>query len=215
MNIAFLGYGKVGAALADHLERLGHSVTLAARDPISESVKKAITKNPDLALASPRAAVKGADVVFLATPFQANESALKSVATELEGKILVDCTNPVGPNLTHGLKSKQSGSELVQGLVPNTRVVKAFTIYGFENFENNVFPNYNVKPVMMYCGKSEFARKKVGGLIGQLGWEPLDVGGLEQALHLEHMTLLWVRMVRIGGHSPHMVWAMLTRQAFP
>jgi hypothetical protein len=47
--------------------------------------------------------------------------------------------------------------------------------------------------------------------IAQLGWHPLDVGGLEQALHLEHMTLLWVRMVRVMGQSPHRVWAMLTR----
>ena len=52
-----------------------------------------------------------------------------------------------------------------------------------------------------------------GYLIAQLGWEPLDVGGLEQALHLEHMTLLWIRMVRINGASPHMVWAALRREA--
>jgi len=46
----------------------------------------------------------------------------------------------------------------------------------------------------------------------ELGWEPLDVGGLEQALHLEPMTLLWVRMVRVSGHSPHMVWAVSRRR---
>jgi len=48
-------------------------------------------------------------------------------------------------------------------------------------------------------------------LIGELGWDPLDVGGLEQALHLEHMTLLWVRMVRVNGATPHLVWAALRR----
>jgi hypothetical protein len=90
-------------------------------------------------------------------------------------------------------------------------VVKAFTIYGFENFENSCYPGYNVQPVMMYCGNDSGAKKIAGELIAQLGWEPLDVGGLEQALHLEHMTLLWVRMVRVNGHSPSMVWAMLTR----
>ena len=41
--------------------------------------------------------------------------------------------------------------------------------------------------------------------------EPLDVGGVEQALHLEHMTLLWVRYVRAGGKSPNLVWAALRR----
>lgn len=51
----------------------------------------------------------------------------------------------------------------------------------------------------------------MGELITQLGWDPLDVGGLDQALHLEHMTLLWVRTVRAGGASPHLVWARLQR----
>lgn len=100
---------------------------------------------------------------------------------------------------------------MVQKLVPDTNVVKAFTIYGFENFENNSFPEYNVKPVMMFCGQNASAKKTVGELISQLGWEPLDVGDLRQALHLEHMTLLWVNMVRVSGYSANMVWAMLKR----
>ena len=211
MNIAFIGYGQVGGPLADHLQRLGHAVTLAAKDPDSDSVKKAVARNAKLAVAAPKDAVKSAEVVFLATPFQANEAALKAVAAELGGKILVDCTNPVGPGLTHGLNNIQSGSEMVQKLVPEAKVVKAFTIYGFENFENSAYPVHNLKPAMMYCGQDAAAKKTVGDLIRQLGWEPLDVGGLEQALHLEHMTLLWVRMVRVNGASPHMVWAALRR----
>ncbi len=211
MRIAFVGYGQVGGPLADHLQRLGHAVTLAAANPGSASVHKTLAKNANLKVASPQDAVSGAEVVFLATPFPANEAALTAVAGELNGKILVDCTNPVGPNLTHGLKSDQSGSEMVQKLVPEAKVVKAFTIYGFENFEDNSYPSYNVKPVMMYCGQDAAAKITVGELIAQLGWKPLDVGGLEQALHLEHLTLLWVRMVRVNGYSPHTVWAVLTR----
>jgi predicted dinucleotide-binding enzyme len=64
---------------------------------------------------------------------------------------------------------------------------------------------------MFLCGDDEPAKEAVSGLATQLGWEPLDVGGLEQALHLEHMTLLWVRMVRAKKHSPNMVWAVLRR----
>ena len=211
MKIAFIGYGNVGAPLADHLQRLGHQVTLAADDAGSESLKKARARNAHLEVAPGKVAVIAADAVFLATPFQANQAALKAVADALTGKILVDCTNPVGPGLTHGLKNVQSGSELVQALVPEAKVVKAFSIYGFENFEDNAYPAYNVKPVMMYCGQDASAKKTVGALIAQLGWEPLDVGGLEQALHLEHMTLLWVRMVRVNGATPHTVWAALGR----
>jgi hypothetical protein len=211
MKIAFIGYGQVGSPLADHLQRLGHHVSLAAYDANSESVKKALGRNASLRVAAPKDAVTDAEAVFLATPFQANEAALKAVAREIRRKILIDCTNPVGPNLSHGLNNVQSGSEMVQKLLPDTKVVKAFTIYGFENFEDSSYPDYNVKPVMMYCGNDSGAKKIVGELIAQLGWEPLDVGGLEQALHLEHMTLLWVRMVRVNGHSPNMAWAILTR----
>ena len=118
MNIAFVGHGNVGAPLADHLQRLGHRVTLAAKDAGSQSVKKALARNANLKVEAPREAVGAAEIVFLATPFQANEEALKGVAEELEGKALVDCTNPVGPGLRHGLESVQSGSERVQSLVP-------------------------------------------------------------------------------------------------
>lgn len=211
MKIAFVGYGQVGAPLAAHLQRLGHDVALAANDANSDSVKRALGMNNALRVASPKEAVADAEVVFLATPFQHNTAALAAVAEELKGKVLVDCTNPVGAGLSHGLNSTQSGSAMVQNLVPETKVVKAFTVYGFENFENNSFPGYNVKPAMFYCGNDAAAKKTVGELIAQLGWEPLDTGGLEQALHLEHMTLLWIRMVRMHGHSSALVWARLTR----
>lgn len=211
MKIAFLGYGNVGAPLADHLQRLGHDVTLAAADPTSDSVRKALARNAGLKVGAVEVAVAAADVVFLATPFGANEALLRPLTGALRGKILVDCTNPVGPGLTHGLGSAHSGSEFLQKLLPEARVVKAFSIYGFENFEDTRYPAYAVKPVMMFCGNDADAKATVSGLIAELGWEPLDVGGVEQALHLEHMTLLWVRMVRMNRQSPHMVWAMLRR----
>ena len=211
MTIAFIGYGNVGAPLADHLQRLGHTVTLAAEDTASDSVRRALARNGGLRAATTKDAVRGADVVFLATPFQANESILAAISGDLAGKVLIDCTNPVGPGLSHGLKSAQSGSETVQKLAPGAKVVKAFSIYGFENFENNAYPAFNVKPAMMFCGDDAAAKAATASLISELGWEPVDVGGLEQALHLEHMTLLWVRMVRMGGRSPHLVWAALRR----
>jgi 8-hydroxy-5-deazaflavin:NADPH oxidoreductase len=212
MRITFVGYGKVGGALADRLQRRGHEVTLAASNPNSDSVKKLLAKNAGVKVAAaPNEAVSRAELVVLAIPFEFNEEVLKPFVEELAGKILIDCTNPVGPGLTHGLGSKQSGTDLIQALLPETKVVKAFSIYGFENFENSSYPGYGVKPVMMFCGNDKAAKGIVAGLVTELGWQPLDVGGAEQAIHLEHMTLLWVRMVRVGGHSPNIVWAMLTR----
>jgi hypothetical protein len=174
-----------------------------ASDPKSDGVKRMLARNPKLMVAPPSEAVKTSEIVVLATPFQVNEEVLKAVAAELAGKILIDCTNPVGFGLTHGLGSRQSGTEMIQALLPATKVVKAFSIYGFENFESSSYPGYNVKPVMMFCGNDHAAKQTVAGLLTQLGWQPLDVGGGEQALHLEHLTLLWVRLVRVGGHPPH------------
>jgi predicted dinucleotide-binding enzyme len=211
MKIAFIGYGNVGGPLADHLQRLGHDVTLAADDSASESLAQALARNTSFRSAPTADAVRAADVVFLATPFHANEGILSRMAGNLAGKVLIDCTNPVGPGLSHGLKSVRSGSEFVQALVPDARVVKAFSIYGFENFENSAYPGYTVKPAMLFCGNDASAKTAAAALIAELGWEPFDVGGLEQALHLEHMTLLWVRMVRANRHSPNLVWAALRR----
>ncbi|MGD9902173.1 MAG: NADPH-dependent F420 reductase [Vicinamibacterales bacterium] len=211
MTIAFIGCGHVGAPLADHLQRAGHDVVLAATDPASDSVRKAVARNPALRVAAPGDAVAGAAVVFLATPFQANAAALAPLAPALTGRVLVDCTNPVGPGLTHGLASAESGAAHVQRLAPGARVVKAFSIYGYENFEDNRFPAATVRPAMFFCGDDDGAKTVVAELIAALGWEPLDVGGLEQALHLEHMTLLWIRMVRVHRAPAHLVWAVLRR----
>jgi predicted dinucleotide-binding enzyme len=211
MKIAIIGAGQVGGALAVRLAKTGHDVTLAQSREGSASIESTLARDARLSARSADDAVAGAEVVFLATPFMANEAVLRPLAERLAGKILVDCTNPVGPGLTHGLRSERSGSAFLQALVPRASVVKAFTIYGFENLEDSAFPGHDVKPVMLFCGDDADAKVRVATLISDVGFEPLDVGGLVQALHLEHMTLLWVRMVRMGGASPHLTWAALRR----
>lgn len=211
MNITFIGAGQVGAPLAAHLAEAGHRVVLAENKSASPSVAAALKRSPRLSSAPVTEAVEGAEVVFLATPFAANEAVLTPLTEALAGKVLVDCTNPVAPGLKHGLDSTRSGSEFLQSLLPATRVVKAFTIYGFENFEDPAYPAYPVKPAMLFCGDDPAAKHVVRPLIEDCGFEPVDVGGLVQALHLEHMTLLWIRMVRAGGQSPNIVWAALRR----
>jgi NADPH-dependent F420 reductase len=211
MNITFIGIGNVGSALADHLAQAGHEVTVAARDPESASVLAALKKNPSLRCLSPVDACQAAEVVFLATPYQANVSALTGLERALEGKVLVDCTNPVGAGLTHALPSG-SGSEEVQRLAPGAKVVKAFTIYGYENFEDSRYPGHgDLKPAMLIVGDDSPAKTVVTGLAQQLGWRAVDAGPLSSALHLEHLTLLWIKMARVQGKGAGFVWAMLER----
>lgn len=94
--------------------------------------------------------------------------------------MLIDCTNPVGPGLSHGLSGERSGSAFVQSLVPDARVVNAFSIYGFENFENSAYPGYHVKPVMMLRSDGAAAKTAAAGLIAELGWEPAGLPGLSE-----------------------------------
>lgn len=208
-KLAFIGIGNVGFALAHNLQKKGHQVLIAHNDPNSESVQKALAQNPGFVVKPVQQAIDEADIVFLAVPYRANAEALQGI--QFHGKTLVDCTNPVGPGLSHGLKSERSGSEVVQELAPDAKVVKAYTIYGFENLMDSSFPNYNVKPVMMIAGNDAAAKAQVAQLNTDLGFETLDTGALSQALHLEHMTLLWIKMVRVGGHNPHFMWASLEK----
>lgn len=211
MQITFIGAGRVGAPLAAHLARAGHAVTLAEAEPGSPTVAAALARDARLRSAPLPAALQGAEVVFLCTPFGALEALLPPLAPALAGKIIVDCTNPVGPGLRHGLASARSGSAAVAALLPGARVVKAFSVYGAENLEDPGVPAGSPPPMMPLCGDEPAAKAAVSALISACGFAPLDVGGLEQALHLEHMTLLWVRMVRAGGASPHLMWAALRR----
>lgn len=209
MKIAFIGIGNVGFALANNLQKKGHEIVVASDHTESKSVQKALQNNKAFLVASVQKSVEEADVVFLATPFMVNESILTSV--DFQGKILVDCTNPVGPGISHGLKSEISGAEKVQEWAVSAKVIKAFTIYGFENFQDSSFSKYDVNPVMMIAGNDQEAKESFEPLVNDLGFEMLDTGNLDQALHLEHMTLLWVKMVRKDGHHPNFTWAYLEK----
>ena len=211
LRIAVIGAGKVGAPLAVHLARASHHVVIGESRPGSESAQRAASRDPQLTVASVDTAVADADVIFLATPFSAVEAVLAPIASRLAGKVLVDCTNPVSAKLTHALDSAKSGSAVVQAAVPNAHVVKAFTVYGFENFENPSYPGYDVRPTMPMCGDDADSKATVARLVNDCGFDALDVGSLAQALHLEHMTLLWIRMVRVERRIPDLTWAALRR----
>jgi predicted dinucleotide-binding enzyme len=209
MKLSFIGIGNVGFALADNLQQKGYEIVVANDNPASKSVQAALAKNPNFEVRPLQEAVDASEIVFLATPFAANESVLNSI--DLKDKILIDCTNPVGKGISHGLQSTISGAEKVQEWAKTAQVIKAFTIYGFENFQDATFPKYDVKPVMLVAGNEPVAKHTFEPLVQDLGFQMKDVGALDQALHLEHMTLLWVKMVRRDGHHPNFVWAYLEK----
>lgn len=212
MKISFIGIGNVGFAIANNLQKLGYEIIIGSNNNDSKSVQKALEQNHNFKVMEIQSSVNLADIIFLATPYEANESVLKNV--DFYGKTLIDCTNPIKmgkKGIEHGLNSEKSGSEVVQELAKNAKVVKAFSIYGYENFIDSAFPKSNIKPVMLICGNFNEAKIQASKIISDLGFFPKDTGDLSQALHLEHMTLLWVKMVRVHGHHPNFVWAYLEK----
>jgi len=209
MKLAFIGIGNVGFALADNFQKKGYEITIAHNDEKSESVVKAQAKNPEFTVLPIQAAIDYAEIIFLATPFKLNKDILQSV--DFKGKTLVDCTNPVGAGFSHELDSKVSGAEKVQEWAKNAQVIKSYTIYGFANLENPTFPKYNVKPVMLIAGNNNEGKSLVNALNTDLGFDTLDVGDLSQSLHLEHMALLWIKMVHTNGHHSNFTWAYLEK----
>ncbi|MEB3188400.1 MAG: NAD(P)-binding domain-containing protein [bacterium] len=105
MRITFIGIGQVGTALAVRLAEHGHEVLIGESRPGSTSVASALARSGRLRALPLEEAIRAAEVVFLAVPFRAVNDLLPSLAASLAGKVLVDCTNPVGPGLVHGLES--------------------------------------------------------------------------------------------------------------
>lgn len=160
MKIAFIGAGKVGAPLAAHLARAGHDVVLAQGRDGSSSVTVAQQRHPRLQARPIAEAVTDAEVVFVCIPYSAVESTVRPLAAALAGKVVVDCTNPVGAGLSHGLHSTTSGSATLQALVPNAHVVKAFTIYGAENFEDPTYPATRSAQRCCFAATTRWRRKR-------------------------------------------------------
>lgn len=121
-NIAVIGAGAWGTALADILSKAGRSVTLYARDAsLSDGINKTHENAPYLAGAKLHdkivatsdmaAAVKSADIVLLATPAQYLRGTLKSLAPHLPKNVpLVNCAK--GIEMTTGYLLSEVAHEL-------------------------------------------------------------------------------------------------------
>jgi len=188
MRIAVIGTGHVGGALGLGWAQAGHDVIFGSRDPNDPEVRQLVKGNKNASSAAIGEAGKGAEVIAFALPWSAVPDVIKQMGTELRGKVLIDCTNPAKqwPAMDH---SAGSGGEQVAKLVPGTKVVKAFNTTGFENMQNAKYPDGAV--TMFYAGDDADAKKIVHQLVRDLGFDPVDAGGLSQCHALEILASLW------------------------
>jgi 8-hydroxy-5-deazaflavin:NADPH oxidoreductase len=165
VKIGSIGEGNVGGALTRLWREAGHDVRAGGRDSVAE------------------VAAHG-EVVLLAIPADAVEAALNT-AGSLDGKVLIDATNDL-----NGERLSQAGH--VAGLAPGARVVKAFNASFAPVFEQAA--QLDTRANLVFCGDDEGAKETVSGLIRDIGMDPIDVGGLDQAPNVEAFARMNVNL---------------------
>lgn len=205
MRIAIIGTGNVGRAIARGLKGKGHAVTLGARDPEAAGLAD-LAAECGAALARPGAAAAGAEVVILALPWAAAEAAIAGL-DDLAGKTVIDCMNPLGMvdgglGLTIGHST--SGGEQVQAWLPAARVVKTLNQVGAEIMARN--DHLPQRPAMFMAGEDEAAKAQAAALLADLGFEPLDAGGIVRSRLLEPLAMVWINQALLRGKGRN--WAL-------
>jgi len=201
MKIAVIGAGNVGGALGTLWAGKGHEIMFGVRDPSSRVLAQLVkSSSGQVRAASVREAATFGEVVVLATPWPATENAIRS-AGNLAGKTVIDCTNPLAPDLS-GLvvgTSNSAGEEVARWAV-GARVVKAFNTIGAGNFAN---PRFGADAASMFIAGDDAAAKAVATrLAAELGFEVVDTGPLPAARWLEPLAMLWIHLAYKQGFGP-------------
>lgn len=200
MNIAIIGAGNVGGALGRRWAEVGHSITYGVRDPNSERVRTLLAEIGSRARAvSIQDAAQSNEIIALAVPWGGAAEAVQA-AGNLTGKILIDCTNPLAPDRSLAIGHTTSAGEQVAAWATGAKVVKAFNTTGSRNMLNTDFGAE--QPSMFLCGDDSDAKQVVGRLAEEIGFDPVDCGGISIARYLEPLAALWIHLAygqRMGG----------------
>jgi 8-hydroxy-5-deazaflavin:NADPH oxidoreductase len=195
MRVAVLGSGQVGQVLADAFVETGHQVIRGSRDP------KKLEAWP--AAASGRAGVSTfqgaaaqAEVIVLAVKGDVALDALQLSGPEnLVGKVVIDPTNPIASAppedgvLSYFTGPNSSLMEMLQTKVPEANFVKCFSCVGNALMFRPKLPGG--PPTMFICGNDESAKGTVKTILGDFGWEAMDLGTAKAARAIEPLCMLW------------------------
>jgi NADPH-dependent F420 reductase len=190
MKIGIIGSGNVGKALAKSGVRAGHEVTLSASDPehaaaaAKETGAHAATSNTD--------AVKDADLVVVAVPYDMLGDVFRDLGSAVDGKVVIDATNHINVQNPGEVLGGLSNAEEIQKRHPQVRVVKAFN-YSFAS--RMADPTVDGARIDGYvAGDDQVAKDKALEFVETIGYRPIDAGPLVMARVLEGMGLLIVTL---------------------
>ena len=206
MNVAIIGTGNVGRALAASFTRAGHTVTLASRD--SEHAAAAAAATGARFAKTNSEAAEAAQVVVLAIPFAGVEAVAAEIRDAVTGKPVVDATNrmsfgPNGPTIDNG----DSNADRLAAWLPNAHVVKAF---------NTLFASHQADPIAdgtqldgFVAGDDRDAKDTVLELVQSIGLNPVDVGPLARAQQLEQIAFLNIALNATANGSWTSGWRLV------
>ena len=205
MNIAIIGAGNVGRALATSFARAGHVIHITSRDP--EQAGAVASAAGALTAESNGAAAASADIVVLAIPFDSAEVVAGEIRNAVAGKPVIDVSNrmtfgPAGPVIDNG----PSNAERLATWLPEAAVVKAF---------NTVFASNQVDPIVDgiqldgFVASDDAAAKAVTlELVASIGLRPIDAGSLERAQQLEQLAFMNIALNATNGWSWQSGWKL-------
>ncbi len=208
MNIAVLGTGEVGRAVAGRLAEVGHAVTIGTRDLDDTAAREAYAawqaEHPAVGLAGFADAAAGADLVVNASGGDVSLDILdRAGAANLAGKVLWDISNPL--DHSHGfpprlfVKDDDSLAETIQRTHPDAKVVKALN-----TMNNRVMADpqrLGEDTAVFVSGDDPDAKATVTDLLRQMGHgDVIDLGALDTARGAEMYVALWIRTaLALGG----------------
>lgn len=187
-KVAVIGLGNIGKAVASNLVKGNRPVIVASRKP--DEAKSLAKQLGSLATAAEiPAAIKDAEIIVMAVWFDSIKELLKQYASELKGKIIVDPSNPIAPDGNGGFKKiigmDESAGEIISGLLPEgAKLVKALGTLGAASL-NNASHRKPEAAVLFYATDDTIINGKIGELIGDSGFEPVPVGGINQSIKIE------------------------------
>lgn len=190
MRIAIIGTGNVAGAYGRRWAAAGHQVTFGSRNPDGDTVKGGLPAGARIAAVAD--AVATADAVVLAVPAMVVRDVVTTLGAALDGKVVIDATNPVGPGITavRGANGSALGEEL-QALAPAARIVKALNQVGANVVDAG---DLSPKPVLFVAGNDPSARDVALTLTRDAGFDARDAGPITRARELEHFAILWISL---------------------
>ncbi|MEL7232930.1 MAG: NADPH-dependent F420 reductase [Chloroflexota bacterium] len=204
MKIGIVGSGRMGSGLGTLWStRRKHQVFFGSRKRM-KSEALAQVAGPGSGAGIYEEAAEYGEVVVIALPWQVTEATITRLAPYLSGKTIIDVTNPLTPQQDGlAIDGNTSGAQIIQSLVPDAHVVKAFNGIYFDMLDKPMLNGQKLE--IYYCGDNDDAKAHTKELIEDLGFVAADLGGLNMARYLETMVFIWIRRLQQGAIPPHSV----------